>query len=73
MPHDDVVGHWLKEAALAALFMLPTHLNPPSCEGGLVFAKSEIYPLEEVAVPLILTFRLHLIIISILILSYYLS
>ncbi len=29
--------HRLEEAANAATFMLPTLLNPPSCEGGLVF------------------------------------
>ena len=32
--------HWLEEAANAATFMLPTLLNPPSCEGGLVFCWS---------------------------------
>ena len=32
--------HWLESAAYAATFMLPTLLNPPSCEGGLVFCWS---------------------------------
>ena len=32
--------HRLESAANAATFMLPTLLNPPSCEGGLVFCWS---------------------------------
>ena len=32
--------HRLEEAANAATFMLPTLLNPPSCEGGLEFCWS---------------------------------
>ena len=32
--------HWLEEVAYAATFMLPTLLNPPSCEGGLMFCWS---------------------------------